>query len=426
MEPSPQPYARGADHRWMQLALCVLCMAMIANLQYGWSLFVTPIAAKFQWERTAIQFAFTVFILTETWLMPLGGYCADRFGTRPVVVAGGILAGISWTSNAYADSLTVFYVSAAIGGIGVGAVYAACIGHALKWFRDRRGLALGLTAAGFGTVSAATVLPIYSVIQARGYENAFLYFGLGQGLIVLLAAIALKPHTKDEIGTHAMRAQQSARSYRPLEVLGVPVFWTMYLMFFLVAAAGLMAITQLAPIAKEYKVANIPVSILDLTLTALAFALAIDRVFSGLARPFFGWVSDRMGRENAMCIAFGVEAAAIVALAQCGHDPLMFVLLTGLIFFAWGEIYSLFPAACADSFGAEYAATHAGFLYTAKGAAALFVLQLSELVSVIGDWQAMFYCAAGMNAMAAALALLVLKPMRARQLAAAHAPAAPA
>jgi len=190
----------------------------------------------------------------------------------------------------------------------------------------------------------------------------------------------------------------------------------MYLMFFMVAAAGLMAMTQLAPIAKDYKIANTPVSILDLTLPALAFALAIDRVFSGLTRPIFGWVSDRLGREHTMGIAFGLEAAAIVALALCGRDPLWFVVLTGLIFFGWGEIYSLFPAACADTFGARHAATHAGLLYTAKGAAALVMLFFSATLLPTAEWHATFYCAAGMNTVAAMLALLVLKPFRARQI----------
>lgn len=389
-------------------------MIMVANLQYGWSLFVAPMDAKHQWGRAAIQFAFTIFVLAETWLMPVTGYLADRFGARRVVMVGGVLVGVSWSLNTCADSLAALYISAAIGGTGVGAVYSACIGHALKWFSGRRGLAVGLTAAGFGTVSAATVLPMHAAIRAYGYENAFLYFGLGQGLIVLLAALAFAPadgaNQEDKSGV-----AQSARNYGPLEALGAPAFWIMYVMFFLVATAGLLAITQLAPIAKEFKIANEPASILDLTLPALTFALILDRVFSGLARPFFGWVSDRQGREQAMFIAFGTEAIAIIALAYFGQDPLRFVLLTALIFFAWGEIYSLFPAACADAFGVKYAATHAGMLYTAKGAAALVVLGLSGWLPPNADWRGMFFCAAGMNMMACALALLVLKPLRARQ-----------
>ncbi len=412
MEQYPQRSARSPGHRWLQLALGIICMVMVANLQYGWSLFVYPIDAKYQWGRAGIQFAFTIFIFATTCFMPIAGYFSDRFGARPVAMIGGILVAVSWGLNAYAGSLVAFYVNAAIGGAGAGAVYGACVGNALKWFPDRRGLAVGLTAAAFGTASAATVLPIHAVIQAQGYEIAFLYFGLGQGFIVLLASAFFTQAPEHEVFTRDRYALPIPRNYGPLEVLRVPAFWVMYLMFFLVAAAGLMAIAQLAPISKEYTVANRPVSILDLTLPALAFALAIDRVFSGLARPFFGWVSDRLGREFTMAIAFGIEAAAIVALGMFGRDPLAFVLLTGLIFFGWGEIYSLFPAACADTFGARRAATHAGLLYTAKGAAALVVMSFSASLLPTANWHATFYCAAGMNALAAALALLVLKPLR--------------
>ncbi len=410
----PDSTTHSPARRWLQLALGVICMVMVANLQYGWSLFVNPIDAKWQWGRADIQVAFMIFVFTTTWLMPLAGYCADRFGARPVAMVGGLLVAASWGANAFVGALEAFYATSAIGGAGAAAVYGACIGNALKWFPDRRGFAVGLTAAGFGTISAATVLPIHAVIQAHGYPSAFLYFGLGQGIIVLIAAAFLASPPADTFVAGQRPASELPRDYGPLEVLCTRAFWVMYLLFFLVATAGLMAITQLAAIAKEYAIANTPVSIIDLTLPALTFALAIDRVFSGLTRPFFGWVSDRLGRELTMGIAFGLEAAAIVALAQFGHDPLWFVLLTGLIFFGWGEIYSLFPATSADTFGARYAATHAGLLYTAKGAAALVVMAFSAVLLPTSGWQVTFYCAAGMNALAAVLALFVLHPLRRR------------
>jgi OFA family oxalate/formate antiporter-like MFS transporter len=418
MEQFPQEHVRGAAYRWLQLFLGVVCMAMVANLQYGWTLFVTPIDAKFGWGRAAIQVAFTIFVLTETWLVPIEGYLVDRFGPRPVVMVGGILVGIAWVMNAYADSLPMLYISAAIGGVGAGAVYGTCIGNALKWFPDRRGLAAGLTAAGFGAGSALTVLPIVAIIKASGYETAFLYFGIGQGLIVFLVSFGLTAPRGNEFKTSEIHVQQSKRNYRPMQIVKEPVFWVMYLMFVLMAAGGLMAVAQLAPIAKDFKVADVPVSILGLTLPALSFALAIDRVLNGLTRPFFGWVSDNIGRENTMFIAFGIESIGIVTLAQLGSDPFMFVLLTGLVFFAWGEIYSLFPSTCTDSFGSQYAAANAGLLYTAKGTASLLVPLSSMLTAATGNWHAVFYTAAGMNAVAAIMALAVLKPLRARQLAA--------
>jgi OFA family oxalate/formate antiporter-like MFS transporter len=411
------PHARrGPNYRWLQLFLGIVCMAMVANLQYGWTLFVNPIDAKFHWGRAAIQVAFTIFVLTETWLVPIEGYLVDRFGPKPVVMVGGILVGIAWAWNAYADSLWALYTSAAIGGVGAGAVYGTCVGNALKWFPDRRGLAAGLTAAGFGAGSALTVLPIQAIIKTSGYETAFLYFGIAQGIIVLLVSFGLAAPDAADMKARETNVIQSRRNYRPSEVLKAPVFWVMYLLFVLMAAGGLMATAQLAPIAKDFKVADVPVSILGLTLPALTFALSIDRVLNGITRPFFGWVSDNIGRENTMFIAFALEAVGIVALARFGSDPYLFVLLSGLVFFAWGEIYSLFPSTCTDSFGSRYAAANAGLLYTAKGTASLLVPLSSILVTRTGSWHVVFYVAAAMNAAAAILAIVLLKPMRERQI----------
>ncbi|AKM31685.1 oxalate/formate MFS antiporter [Pandoraea faecigallinarum] len=399
---------------WVQLVFGVICMAMIANLQYGWTLFVNPIDEKYGWGRTAIQIAFTIFVVTETWLVPIEGYLVDKFGPRPVVVGGGLLCGIAWVMNAYASSLPMLYVAAAVGGVGAGAVYGTCVGNALKWFPDRRGLAAGLTAAGFGAGSALTVVPIANMIKSSGYENTFLTFGLGQGIIVLVLGLALANPPASIEALKKLAPGAMRYNAKPTEVMRSPVFWLMYLMFVLMAAGGLMATAQLGPIAKDYGLDQAPVSILGLTLPALTFALAIDRVLNGVTRPVFGWISDKIGRENTMFIAFAMEAAGIYALAKFGQHPVAFVILTGLVFFAWGEIYSLFPATCADTYGSKYAATNAGMLYTAKGTAALLVPFSSIITTSTGSWQAVFMIACAMNAFAAFLALFVLKPMRAR------------
>jgi len=403
---------RPSSFRWLQLAFGIVCMVMIANLQYGWTLFVLPIDAKYHWGRAAIQVAFSIFVLTETWLVPVEGWFVDRFGPKIVVLIGGILVGIAWAINAIADSLTILYIAAAIGGIGAGAVYGTCIGNALKWFPDRRGLCAGLTAAGFGAGSALTIVPIQQVIAGQGYEAAFLYFGIGQGIVVVVLSLLLRAPRPGETPAPQAKLQQSLRDYTPLEMIRSPIFWVMYAMFVLVGAGGLMATAQLAPIAKDFKIAEIPVSILGLTLPALTFALSIDRVLNGLTRPFFGWVSDNIGRELTMLIAFGLEAIGIFALYRYGQDPLHFVLLSGLVFFAWGEIYSLFPSTCTDTFGARYATTNAGLLYTAKGTASLLVPLANVLTSATGNWHAVFVVAAIMNAVAALMAWFVLRPMR--------------
>jgi len=405
---------RSAGYRWAQLVIGIICMAMIANLQYGWTLFVNPISEAHGWTKASIQVAFTIFVLTETWLVPIEGYLVDKYGPRIVVMGGGILAGLGWILNAHANTLTMLYVAAAVGGIGAGAVYGTCVGNALKWFPDRRGLAAGLTAAGFGAGSALTVIPISAYIQSHGYQAAFLYFGIGQGLVIFVLSWFLT--RAPESTKVAARVQQTRRDYSPGEMLRKPVFWVMYLMFVLVAAGGLMATAQLAPIAKDFRIADVPVSLVGLTLPALTFALAIDRVLNGVTRPFFGWVSDQIGRELTMFIAFALEAVGILALFKFGTNPVMFVILTGLVFFAWGEIYSLFPSTCADTFGSKYAAANAGLLYTAKGTASLVVPLSSVLVASTGSWHAVFIVASIMNALAALMAWTMLRPMRKKQI----------
>ena len=405
---------RVSRQRWLQLTLGIVCMAMIANLQYGWTLFVNPIDAKYHWGRAAIQVAFSIFVLTETWLVPVEGWFVDRYGPKVVVLFGGVLVGVAWMLNSVANSLPMLYVAAAVGGIGAGAVYGTCIGNALKWFSDLRGLAAGLTAAGFGAGSALTVIPIQSMIATGGYEAAFLHFGVGQGIVVCVISWFLRaPRPGEADAASPVAVEPTKRQYTPLEMARSPIFWIMYLMFVLVGSGGLMATAQLAPIAKDFGVDTVPVSLVGITLPALTFALSLDRILNGVTRPFFGWVSDKLGRENTMFIAFSLEALGIWLLSMFGEDPLTFVLLSGLVFFAWGEIYSLFPSTCTDAYGTRYATTNAGLLYTAKGTAALLVPWGNVLTSVTGNWHAVFTVAVLMNATAALLAIFVLKPMRA-------------
>ncbi len=404
--------------RWGQLIFGIICMVMIANLQYGWTLFVNPIEQKYHWGRAAIQVAFTIFVLTETWLVPIEGYLVDRFGPKVMVCGSGVLVAIAWVINSVASSLLLLYIGAAIGGIGAGVIYGASVGNALKWFPDRRGLAAGLTAAGFGAGSALTVVPIANMISASGYEAAFLWFGLGQGIIVVLVGLLLRaPQAGEAPAPAAPAVQQTRRDYEWKEVLRSPPFWVMYVMFVMVGAGGLMATAQLAPIAKDFKIDNVPVSLLGITLPALTFALSIDRVLNGLTRPFFGWVSDHIGRENTMFIAFMLEGIGIYALLLVANNPLLFVILSGVVFFAWGEIYSLFPATCTDIYGRKFATTNYGMLYTAKGTAALLVPLANVLNTATGTWNAVFIVAAALNIGAAILALVALRPMRLRAMA---------
>jgi len=376
----------------------------------------------------AIQVAFTLFVLAETWLVPVEGYLVDRFGPRLLVAIGGVLVGVAWWINAEARTLFTLYVGGLVGGVGAGIVYGTSVGNALKWFPEHRGLAAGLTAAAFGAGSALTVVPIANLINRQGYESAFLYFGLGQGLVVILCGLVLRAPRHGEVPTVATsKVGQAQRDFTPMEMLKTPVFWLLYVMMTMLATGGLLATAQLGPIAADYKVAGVPVSLFGITMAALPFALSLDRILNGITRPFFGWLSDHLGRENTMLIAFGLEGVGILLLITFAHIPLLFVLCSGLVFFAWGEIYSLFPAICGDLFGRKFATANYGLLYTAKGTASLLVPVGNLVKAATGSWMPIFVLAIAFDWIGALLAFFVLKPLRLRWLARnMAAPASPA
>ena len=398
--------------RWLQLGMGIVCMAMIANLQYGWTLFVDPIDQAHHWGRAAIQLAFTIFVVTETWLVPVEAWFVDKYGPRIVIMFGAVMITLSWVLNSYADSLPLLYTAAVFGGMGAGAVYGTCVGNALKWFPDRRGLAAGATAAGFGAGAALTVVPIAKMIVASGYQSAFFTFGIGQGVIVLLLAFFIQPpRLSIPPKKKQLNLPQTQIDFTPPQVLRAPIFWVMYLVFVMVASGGLMTAAQIAPIAHDFKIADTPVTLAGFQMAALTFAISLDRIFDGFGRPFFGWVSDTIGREHTMFIAFGTAAAMLLTLSAYGHNPIVFVLATAVYFGVFGEIYSLFPATSGDTFGVKYATTNNGMLYTAKGTASLLV-PLASLAAASYGWQAVFVIAVALNATAALMALFVIKPMR--------------
>jgi OFA family oxalate/formate antiporter-like MFS transporter len=410
--------------RWWQLISCVVCMVMIANLQYGWTLFVNPMNKAHGWSIAGIQFAFSVFIALETWLTPVEGWIVDilgpRRGPKLMVAFGGIMVAIGWVINSMADSLSILYLGAVIGGIGGGAVYATSVGHAVKWFPDRRGLAVGLTAAGYGAGAALTVIPIRYVIDTNGYEAAFLWFGLFQGGIVFLLAWLLRGPEPSEINTTAPKVAQSARSFTPLEVVQTPVFWLLYIMFVMVSGSGLMATAQIAPIATDFGVAN---TVLLLGGTTISVALIVDNIANGTARPLFGWISDNIGREYTMAIAFTLGGVAYWLLGSLGTAPWAFVVFAALIFLTWGEIFSLFPSTCTDTFGPKFATVNLSLLYTAKGASAFLTPLANIIKDATGDWHMVFLVTTLMNFAVVGLALFVLRPMRQRAMARSHAEA---
>jgi OFA family oxalate/formate antiporter-like MFS transporter len=362
------------------------------------------------WATAGIQFAFSILIFLNTWLAPAEGWVADRWGPRFVVMVGGLAAGASWVLNAHAHSLPSLYVAAAIGGLGMGCVFGTCMGSALKLFPERRGFASGMIAAGYALGSAITVIPISRMIAESGYRQTFFVFGLVQGgAIVLLGAFLTRPAAKA-----AVAATSASGEFTPSETVRSKVFWLIYAVYLMIAFGGMTVTAQLGPIAHDFGVDKRVVTLLGFSLPLLTMTVSIDNIANGLTRPFSGYLSDRIGRENAMLLMFSAEGIAFFGMAAAGRNPLAFVVFAALIFLFWGEIFSLFPAICGDTFGVRHATANNGLLYTAKGTSALVVPLANFLVGATGNWTAVLVAMAVSSVGAGVLARGVLAPMRRR------------
>jgi oxalate/formate antiporter len=399
--------------RWSQLVFGVACMVAASNIQYSWTQFVPEIQKAHGWERAAIQTAFSIFVVVQTWCTPFVGALIDRFGPRALVLFGGFFTGLAWVINSYATTLPGFYAGSIVGGLGVGAVYATCINNAIKWFPDRRGLAVGLTAAGYGSGTILTVIPISRMIVSAGYQSTFFTFGLIQGAVIVAFAWLLRAPAAGAV-TRKAAVTQSRRDYTLGEALRTPVFWVMLAMFTGTVTGGLMAVAQLSVIAEDLGVRNVEMDFVFFTMAALPFALLMNTIVNGISRPVFGGLSDHIGREQVMFIAFSLEALGILVLGWYGSNPWAFVVLSGIVFFAWGEVYSLFSATAGDTFGTKNIGTIYGLLYCAKGIAALLVPFGNVLMEATGTWTTVLYTMAVLDISAALAAILILKPLRRR------------
>ncbi|HYL98216.1 MAG TPA: oxalate/formate MFS antiporter [Blastocatellia bacterium] len=416
--------SRNADFsRWFKLAACIVAMMAVANIQYAWTLFTNPLVTSLGRSLAAIQFAFTCFVIVQTCFLPANAYLIDRVGPRIVVSIGALFVAASWVGSGFARSLAVLYISYALGGVGVGAVYGASMGIAMKWFPDRRGLCVGVVAGSYGFGTALTVLPVSSMIDSRGYQAAFLLWGGIQGIIVLIAAQFMSlprdgwaPKNWNEVKTRIQgKVLQSGRDYTAVQMLGTRSFYLLYLMMAIVAFSGLMVTAQLGPIAGTY---GFDKRVLFGTVTVLNLTMLLDGVLNGVTRPLFGWISDQIGRYETMAISFVMEALAITGLTFVGNRPGWFIILMGLTFFAWGEIYSLFPSAIADLYGSRYATTNFGIQYTSKGVASIMAGPGAAFLSAINhSWTPALWTATFGNILAAALAVFWLRPMVKRHIA---------
>jgi OFA family oxalate/formate antiporter-like MFS transporter len=402
-------------NRWVQMCAGIIAMMAIANLQYAWTLFTKPLTTSLHATLAAVQVAFAAFIFCETWLVPFEGYLIDLLGPRLVIGIGGLLVGAGWIGSGYATTTTGLYVWYAIGGIGAGAVYGGCTGNVLKWFPDHRGLCAGIVSGAYGIGTAVTVAPIEKMIKASGYQHAFIFWGILQGIIVFVAAMFIVAPVKGWLPKGwkpVAGVRQSTHDSTWWEMLKQPSFYLIYVMMTLVAFGGLVVTSQLKEIAGFYKVDKV---IVAWGLSASILAIQLNRIVNGLTRPLWGWISDHIGRENAMFSAFLIEGLAIWAWLQTIRRPLLFVLLSSLVFFAWGEIFSLFPSITADLFGRKWATTNYGVVYTSKGTASIFAAPVAAFVMLkTGSWVPVFYVMIACDIIAAFMALLWLKPLAAR------------
>ena len=379
-------------------------------------LFTGPLNQALGTSLAQLQWTFSLLIILQTWCSPLQAYLIDRFGPRLLISIGAALSGAGWVLSGYAGNVETLYVTyGVICGFGTGIVYIGTIGLMVRWFPDRRGLATGLAAAGYGFGAFFTSLPIDSMIKSEGYARTLIIWGIIQGLIGVAAAQFLRNPAQvwqDEVSQSAA-TRQSRRSYAPAEMLKTPTFWLMFLMMSLMSTSGLMVTSNVGPFANEYHVAQAMI----FGVAALPLSLTLSRITNGLTRPFFGWISDHVGREMTMFIAFLLEALAILTLFAFIDRPALFVVLTGVVFFGWGEIFSLFPSTLTDTFGPKYAATNYGFLYIAQGVGSILGGPAAAYVKEFtGSWNAVFVIVAALDVVTALLAVGVLRRMRERQM----------
>jgi oxalate/formate antiporter len=407
----PTPVPATASTRWIQLVLGLIAMMSISSPQYVWTLFVKPFQDGLGASLATIQITFSIVIVLQTFFSPLQGYLIDKFGPRILIALGCALSGAGWILSAYATSLTGLYLTYGLFcGLGTGIVYVGIVGLMVRWFPDRRGFATGMVAAGYGFGAILTTFPIDSMLRSAGYQHTLVVFGVILGAVGALAALGMRmPRSNEALPPPSVMS--STKDVTPGTMIKTPVFWLMFVMMTMMSTGGLMIISQFAAFSRDFGVANMMV----FGMAALPLALTVDRITNGLTRPFFGWVSDRIGRENTMAMAFLLEAASVTLMIVMRDHPLAFVLLSGVVFFGWGEIFSLFPSTLTDTFGTKYATTNYGFLYMAQGIGSVLGGPLAALLYLqAGSWLPVFAIIIGMDALTGVLALFVLKPMRRR------------
>jgi oxalate/formate antiporter len=407
----PNPAAR-----WWQLALAMIAMMAASSPQYVWALFVPPMQAKLGVTLSTLQVTFALFSICQCGLGPMHGYIAEKFTPRQFAAMGGALVGASWVLSSYVLDLKLLYVTyGVLSGIGTGMIYVAAVELMMRWFPERRGFAIGMVAGSYGFGAVITTFPIDASIRASGYQQTLLIYGLVLGAVAITVALGMRRPPAGVARQHRqsdVSVDLGKHNFTSAEMLREPIFWLIFVMMSMMATGGLMVISQIGAFARDFGIAK---DTLVLGMAALPLALTIDRIANGLTRPFFGWVSDRIGRENTMTVAFFLEGVSILLLLMFGSNPVLFVLLSGVIFFGWGEIYSLFPAIQGDLFGQKHAANNFGILLVATAIGSILGGPLAALLfEQSHSWTLVFSIVSGLDILTAILALVVLKPIRQR------------
>ncbi len=406
------PITAAAGTRWRQLILGLICMAAISSPQYIWTLLTKPLALKLGVPLAELQVTFSLLIILQTFFSPFQGSLIERFGPRKLISIGALLSGFSWVLASQVSSITGLYlVYGCIGGLGTGIVYVGVVGLMVRWFPHKRGFAAGMVAAGYGMGAVLTTFPVSTSLATRGLESTLMLFGAIFAVIGFLASQGLRmpPSANERQDVPVLLTE--GKQYRPKQMLRQPLFWLMFVMMAMMSTSGLMVTSQMAIFAHDFGITEAVV----FGMAALPLALTIDRFTNGLTRPFFGFISDKFGREQTMFIAFALEGCAMILWLLCRDNAMLFVLLSGVVFFGWGEIFSLFPATLTDTFGSQNATANYGWLYMSQGIGSIFGGPMAALIyQHTGGWDIVFTCAITLDFATAILALWVLKPWRAR------------